>query len=427
MLQSLVKFKPETEDKLNKYKKITTFIIALLTSSFISLYYVTHHIYLLEILPYIIFGYVFCDSFVSNGVPMIHHICCLICSYNSIKYFSKDYEQLHFLTIFNTEISTVFLIIKEWMDEYNIKQNSIHIILYNINDLLFLSSFFKLRIYDFYNLFQNPETYKIVNGYSSDKPLTQASVYIGLYGLFIINIYWFSIICKKLYKQIIVKFVPVINNKRIAEYLLTFSFFVNFYIAYLKYFLYMSEYHFFDLFGIFLLSFSSGNYHYSKYRYLKHNSIIDVTSNELLEPFIYDKYAIQLRSFLALTTISLIRETSRKFIYLSAFYHTISLANFNMNIIKTLFTNKKIVYDESEDSKKIIRKLDTISTMPCLIDTLMIICYHTNKYELKAELIIISAVIGLILSVKPFYNLNHVLLHLFLILQTNSITKYALQ
>lgn len=427
MLQALVKFKPETEDKLNKYKKITTFIIALLTSSSISMYYVTRKMYLLEILPYLIFGYLFCDSFVTKGAPMIHHICGLICSYNSIKYFSKGCEQLHFLTIFNTEISTVFLIIKDWMDEYNFKKNVTTIILYNINDLLFLSSFFKLRIYDFYNLFQNPETYKIVNGYTKENPITNASVYIGLYGLFIINIYWFSIICKKLYKQIIIKFVPIINNKRVSEFILTFSFFVNFYIAYLKYFLYMSEYHFFDLFGIFLLSFASGNYHYSKYRYLKHNSLINVTSNELLEPFIYDKYAIQLRSFLALTTISLIRETSRKFIYLSVCYHAISLANFNMNIIKTLFTNKQIVYDESDDSKKIIKKLDTISTIPCLIDTLMIICYHTNKYELKAELIIITAVIGLILSVKPFYNLNHVLLHLFLILQTNCISNYALQ
>ncbi len=427
MLQALVKFKPETEGKLNKYKKITTFIIALLISSFISMYYVTHHIFLLEILPYLIFGYLFCDSFVTKGVPMIHHICGLICSYNSIKYFSKGYEQLHFLTIFNTEISTVFLIIKEWMDECNFKKNVTNIVLYNINDLLFLSSFFKLRIYDFYNLFQNPETYKIVNGYTSDKPITKASVYIGLYGLLIVNIYWFSIICKKIYKQIIINFLPFINNKRVSEFILTFSFFVNFYIAYLKYFVYMNNYHFFDLFGIFLLSFVSGNYHYSKYRYLKHNSVIIVTSNELLEPFIYDKYAIQLRSFLALTTISLIRETSRKFIYLSVCYHAISLANFNMNIIKTLFTNKQIVYDESEDSKKIIKKLDTISTIPCLIDTLMIICYHTNKYELKAELIIISAVIGLILSVKPFYNLNHVLLHLFLILQTNCISNYALQ
>ena len=427
MLQSLVKFKPETEDKLNKYKKITTFIVALSTSSFISMYYVTHNIHLLEILPYLIFVYLFFDSFVTKGSPMIHHICGLICSYNSIKYFSKGYEQLHFLTIFNTEISTVFLIIKEWMDEYNFKKNITHIILYNINDLLFLSSFFKLRIYDFYNLFQNPETYKIVNGHTKDKPITNASVYIGLYGLLIVNIYWFSIICKKLYKQIIVKFLPFINNKRVSEFILTFSFFVNFYIAYLKYFFYMNNYHFFDLFGIFLLSFASGNYHYSKYRYLKHNSVINVTSNELLEPFIYDKYAIQLRSFLALTTISLIRETSRKFIYLSVCYHAISLANFNMNIIKTLFTNKQIVYDESEDSKKIIKKLDTISTIPCLIDTLMIICYHTNKYELKAELIIISAVIGLILSVKPFYNLNHVLLHLFLILQTNCISNYSLQ
>ena len=139
MLQALVKFNPETEGKLNKYKKISTFIIALLTSSFISMYYVTHNIFLLEILPYLIFGYLFCDSFVTKGAPMIHHICGLICSYNSIKYFSKGYEQLHFLTIFNTEISTVFLIIKEWMDEYNFKKSITHIILYNINDFIIYS------------------------------------------------------------------------------------------------------------------------------------------------------------------------------------------------------------------------------------------------------------------------------------------------
>ena len=427
MLQALVKFKPETEEKIYKYENVSSFSIGLLISLCLLSYKVTNEIYILKTLPYIIFGYLFLDLSIAKGDAILHHIFTLNCCYNNIKYFVNDSYHIHFIPLFNTEISSIFLIIKIWMDGYTGKKSKLFNILSGINNLLFLSLFFKFRVCDFYGLIQNPETYVLINNNISPDLLTNVSLFIGLYGLFITNIYWFSIICKKLYKQLIINLVPFINTDRLAEFMLTFSFFINFYIASLRYFMHTDNYHMLDLFGIFVLSIASGNYHYSKYKYLKNNSVIDVTSNELLEPFIYDKYAIHLRSFLALTTLSLIRETSQKFIYLSAFYHTISLATFNMNIIKTLFSNKKIVYDESEDSKKIIRKLDTISTLPCLIDTLMIICYHTNKYELKAELIIISAVIGLILSVKPFYNLNHVLLHFFLILQTISITNYALQ
>jgi len=157
------------------------------------------------------------------------------------------------------------------------------------------------------------------------------------------------------------------------------------------------------------------------------NEVINITSNELLEPFIYDKYAIQVRSFLALTTISLANGTSSNFIYLSGIYHIMSYFSFNMNIIKMLFNNNKIICDESEISKMIIKKLETLTSIPCLLDTILIICYHTNNECLKSELFFISIIIGSILFVKPFYNLNNVLLHVLFLYQTNCITKYALQ
>lgn len=427
MIQSFVKFKPETEEKIYKYERVSSFSIALLSTLCLLSYRITNDIYILKVLPYIIFVYLFLDLSIAKGDAILHHIFTLICCYNNIKYFVNDTYHLHFMPLFNTEISTIFLIIKLWMDGYTGKKSALFNVLSGINDFLFLSLFFKLRVCEFYGLIQNPETYVLINNNISPDLLTNVSLYIGLYGLFIVNIYWFSIICKKLYKKIIIKFVPFINTDRFAEFLLTFTFYINFYIAYLKYFMNFNNYHYFDLFGIFVLSIASGNYHYAKYKFFKNNSVINVTSNELLEPFIYDKYAIHLRSFLAITTLSLIRSTSQKFIFFSIGYHVISLATLNMNIIKTLFTNNKIVYDETENSKKISKKLEVLSTIPCLIDTLMIICYHTNKYELKAELIIISLAIGLILSIKPFYNLNHVLLHLFLILQTNCISNYALQ
>jgi hypothetical protein len=91
------------------------------------------------------------------------------------------------------------------------------------------------------------------------------------------------------------KLTPFLDSKRIAEAMLTVSFFINFYIAYVNYSvnIYTNSYYLLDLFGIFVLSVASGNYHYSKYKYMKNNEVINVTSNELLEPFVYDKYAIQ--------------------------------------------------------------------------------------------------------------------------------------
>jgi hypothetical protein len=101
-----------------------------------------------------------------------------------------------------------------------------------------------------------------------------------------------------------------------------------------------------------------------------------------------------------------------------------SFLSFNMNTIKLIIDNDDC---ESEVSKNIMKKLDIITIIPCLLDTAIVILYHTNNVCLKSELFFISVMIYFVLSVKPFYNLNHVLLHVLLMYQTNCITKYALQ
>ena len=101
-----------------------------------------------------------------------------------------------------------------------------------------------------------------------------------------------------------------------------------------------------------------------------------------------------------------------------------SFLNFNMNTIKLILDNDDC---ESEFSKNIMKKLDTITIIPCLLDTAIVIWYHTNNVCLQSELFFISVMIYFVLSVKPFYNLNDVLLHVSLLCQTNCITKYSLQ
>lgn len=425
MLQSLIKFKPETEEKICKYERITSFMIALYTSTCILSYYAFDNIFFLKIIIKPICVYLFCDLFIAKGDAIIHHALTLVCLYYYLKYFDTDYLYLHFLPSLKIEMSTVFLILKLWMDNIEKKSTFLKIV-YSVNDGVFVYLFFKLRVYDcYYQILYNQETYDLINTRITDN-VDKLFTYASFYSMFILNMYWFSIICKKLYKQIVIGLMPFLDKKSIAECLLTISFCINFYIAYINYSVNMTPYHFLDLFGIFVLSIASGNYHYSKYKYLRNNPVANVTSDELLTPFIHDKYAIQMRSFLTLTTISLIKETGNKFIFLSIFYHVLSIVSFNMNVIKTLFENKQIIYDESESSKQIIKRLDIISSIPCLFDTILVICYHTNSEILKVESVTISMIIGLLLCVKPFYNLNHVFLHILSILQTICISKFTL-
>jgi hypothetical protein len=181
----------------------------------------------------------------------------------------------------------------------------------------------------------------------------------------------------------------------------------------------------FDLVGVFLLSNISGLYHYEKYDYLikNNNKTFDITSNDLLLPFIYDKYSIQLRSLFALISLLLMKNIYNFYIHI--IYHLISLFIFNTTIIELLLENKKIIYDNSEESKKIIKKFDLLSSIPCLLDTVSII-YYSNTIKQKTNLLLITILLCITLFVKPFYKLNHVLLHILIIFQTLCIVNCIL-
>ena len=132
-------------------------------------------------------------------------------------------------------------------------------------------------------------------------------------------------------------------------------------------------------------------------------------------PFIYDKYAIQFRSLFALISFLLMKNIYNFYIHI--IYHLISLFIFNTTIIKLLLENKKIIYDNSEESKKIIKQFDLLSIIPCLLDIISII-YYSNTVIQKTNLLFITILIVITFFIKPFYNLNHVLLHILVIFQT---------
>jgi hypothetical protein len=429
IIQKFINISPETIKKIDLIKIYIAFIISFIIS-FLSIFY--NNDYFLKICLNIFIKYVVIDVFFSTPDLIIHHIL----GYLSCQYILENNIDMMenndiYKTFLNTELSTIFLSIKLLIDWYKTdieksKYNKLIKIYYPINDLIFLYLFYKLRVHNFfYNIIQNENLYKFIYYNIENSIIKNIKIYSSIYGLFILNIYWFSLICKKLYKAIIVTNFPKLNTEICTEYILSYSFYINLFIV-LKYYTgNYNKYLLFDLIGIYILSNISYAYHNEKYNYLtiSNNKIFNITSNELLLPFIYDKYAIQLRSLFALISLLLMKNIYNFYIHI--IYHSISLFYFNTTIIELLLENKKIIYDNSEESKKIIKKFDLLSSIPCLLDIITII-YYSNTIIQKTNLLLITILLCITLFVKPFYNLNHVLLHIFIIFQTLCIVNCVL-
>ena len=103
-------------------------------------------------------------------------------------------------SLLKTEISSIFYILK-----YYIPNNTIYA---TINNLTFYITFLKFRIIDNYlEIFNNNTIDIIINKYLYKNYFIKYYLIISLYGLYILNIYWFFILTKILYKVINKKFI----------------------------------------------------------------------------------------------------------------------------------------------------------------------------------------------------------------------------
>jgi len=91
------------------------------------------------------------------------------------------------------ETSSIFLLLDKFLPEKSI--------LYTINRFLFLSSFVYFRIYNYFvNIVISSKTHSfIIQVAKNNFHLTY--MYIGIFGIFTINIYWLSLIGNKIFKK----------------------------------------------------------------------------------------------------------------------------------------------------------------------------------------------------------------------------------
>lgn len=170
----------------------------------------------------ILYAYLAFDIFFAQPDSILHHIFCFIMLSGKNTYnltISEIYIQLK--PLIKTEISSVFLVFKLFYENNStdsIKKNRIANVLYHINDLIFVATFAKTRIWDLLmDAVLNPEIHRRIATHAGDSILYNLHLYSGFYGLYILNLYWFSLICKKMYKILIIN--GGINDKPVKRVL----------------------------------------------------------------------------------------------------------------------------------------------------------------------------------------------------------------
>jgi len=117
-------------------------------------------------------SYLIGDLFTKNTPDMVlHHIVSLVFLGSTLTLNPGEYP-VEARAMVNVEISTLFL-------------STNHLYPNTLCKVLFVSTFIKYRIWDYYWVFLTKETF--------NNPITKASVY-GLFGL---NVYWLGLILKK--------------------------------------------------------------------------------------------------------------------------------------------------------------------------------------------------------------------------------------
>ena len=153
----------------------------------------------------------FIDIFLIKKKDMIiHHLFVLIMLHYMNTHPEIENREKIVSVILSTEISTIFLIINNLLNRNNRnnrdntenydKYNKI--IITNINRLFFITTFMYYRVYSYYVcLLSNREIHNTFFIYSKSK-IQLFEIYLGIYGLFILNLYWTIFMFIKLKKSI---------------------------------------------------------------------------------------------------------------------------------------------------------------------------------------------------------------------------------
>jgi hypothetical protein len=349
--------------------------------------------------------YAFIDLFlVKTNDLIIHHLCIFAVSFYTWYNNVNDINRFMFgYSLLKTEISSFFLVLKYWIPEKTLA--------YTINALLLYVSFFKFRIFDMYNeIIRGNYVFDVVlHKYTPTSPSISGILYFSVYGLYLLNAYWFLIMTKILYKQLCKN--TAINTDKICHFICSYIHYANIPLAAYLYSYNKREQNIFDMAGIVILSIASHMYHYDVYEKIQTKQITEyvVSENSNYVYFLNDSICIHIRSFLAVFT---------NYYNKPYFYAVTTVCGvFQLSCIYVGFINVVELLSKKTYDKSNFLKIHYIFTfLPIGID-IFAIYLNTKSQEIAIPFLFINIGIVLLFIVEPFYKLTHVAFHLMLIAQ----------
>lgn len=328
----------------------------------------------------------------------IHHIdTAAILSY--LYYYNIDIKNNNYATIqlLKTEISSIFLGTTYFLKKYNFNN-----IFCNISNIIFICTFFKYRIYDFFkNIYLNTYFFDSLTTNNSEFQIYyKYTVTIILYGL---NLYWFVIILKILFKSL------KLNLKYYnIEYYLQYSYLIcTLSTAYVYLFNLKDEKHesyfLIDIMFNCFLSISSYYYHKNcRLNYLSNNDILDESKNNYKKFMLIDIFTLNVKGLMNV-------------------YLHLNIHNMFYNNYKFLFYSQIIIFItkfsyityHTINKNQISNFLFILGINPFICIIYSSLC-SLDKNSGKITLCLLFFMF-LITLIAPFYKANHLFIHLFMI------------
>jgi len=260
-----------------------------------------------------------------------------------------------------------------------------------------------------------------IQPYSLKSPLLTAIMFTSCYGLYILNIYWFYILNKILYKGL-TKFFTQMNTDQMCQWLCSYIHMVNIPLAIYLYSQKPNEKYLFDMIGITGLSITSYFYHHDIYKRLSLKQITEYVMPDHIDHtlFIHDSVFIHIRSFLTVFTNFYNHVHFVPFVLVSAMVHLTTYYRTILHLIQGKMTKNK---DESASSDGIknrcemdfVSVVNLLSMLPISVDILFI--FLNSPVEFGVPFLSVNIAMALLFVVEPFYKLNHVAFHLLLVAQ----------
>ena len=351
---------------------------------------------------YYLFYYILLDILIipfKRIDTFIHHIDTILILYY-LYYYNIDIKNNNFSTVqlLKTEISSIFLATTYFMKNLNVNKTLI-----NISNLIFMVTFFKYRLYDY-------SKNVILNQYFFDS-LTTINTNFQIYYkysttviLYCLNLYWFVIILKIFFKSLKLK----LKNYKV-EYVLQYSYILCSLSTIFTYVYYFNDKNhnninliILDIFVNTLLSLSSYFYHNRCYNlYIANKDKLDDKDNNYITTILIDVFIINVR---ALTNVFIHFKFNNIYYQYCNLLYTQSF----IFISKFLFLCYKLIKKKEIDNLPIIFGLNPF----------ICIFYSTigvfNQYSGILTNIILFFIF-LITLIVPFYQANHLMVHICMI------------